>query len=84
MDIARTPVSIEQIRDRVAAAFARNYLCRDLRFDVIGVPRLSKGANWTISLPAVGADALWEASEIVSDIQEVYMLSEAFVLSRAA
>src|SRR5256714_3661538 len=43
----------------------------------IGTPRTRKGGNWTISLRSVAPDALWEASEIVADIQEAYDLSVA-------
>ena len=39
--------------------------------------RTSKGGNWTISLRSVAPDALWEASDIVADIQEAYDLSVA-------
>jgi hypothetical protein len=35
-----------------------------------------KGGNWTISLRSVAPDALWEASDIVADIQEAYDLSD--------
>jgi len=34
-------------------------------------------SNWTISLRSVAPDALWEASDIVSDIQEAYELAAA-------
>ena len=37
------------------------------------MPRTSK-CNWTISLRSVAPDALWEASDIVADIQEAYDL----------
>jgi hypothetical protein len=40
------------------------------------MPRTSKG-NWTISLRSVTPDALWEASEIVADIQDAYDLCAA-------
>jgi hypothetical protein len=40
------------------------------------MPR-SKKANWTISLQSVAPDALWEASDIVADIQEAYELAAA-------
>jgi hypothetical protein len=41
------------------------------------MPRSRKGGNWTISLHAVTPDALWEASDIVADIQEAYDLAVA-------
>ena len=34
-------------------------------------------SNWTISLRSVAPDALWEASDIVADIQEAYELAIA-------
>ena len=34
-------------------------------------------SNWTISLRSVAPDALWEASDIVSDIQDAYDLAVA-------
>jgi hypothetical protein len=40
------------------------------------MPRTPKG-NWTISLKSVTPDALWEASDIVADIQEAYELAVA-------
>jgi hypothetical protein len=40
------------------------------------MPRNSKG-NWTISLRSVAPEALWEASDIVTDIQQAYDLSVA-------
>jgi len=73
---SRTPASLAEIRRRVAFAFGRNILCRDIQFEVVPAPRLSAGANWTISMQPVAPDALWEASEILSDIQDAYMLNE--------
>ena len=55
----------------------RHPLCRSVQFDIVSMPRTSKGGNWTVSLHAVAADALWEASDIVADIQEAYDLSVA-------
>lgn len=82
---SRTPVTLAEIRARVAFAFGRNILCRAIQFDVVSTPRLSAGANWTISMQPVAPDALWEASEILSDIQDAYMLAEELSsLSRAA
>lgn len=80
----RTSLSIADIGARVGAAFTRSFLCRDIAFQVISVPRLSKGANWTISMQPVSPDALWEASEIVFDIQEAYMLADQQLLAHAA
>lgn len=75
--IAKTPATIEEIKARVAAAFGRHPLCREVKFDIVSTPRAGRGANWTISMQAVASDALWEASDIVSDIQEAYVLAQA-------
>jgi hypothetical protein len=74
---AKTPATIMEIKARVAAAFGRHPLCRDVEFDIVSTPRGGRGANWTISMQSVAPDALWEASDIVSDIQEAYILSHA-------
>ncbi|MEH2472664.1 hypothetical protein V1281_006147 [Nitrobacteraceae bacterium AZCC 2161] len=74
---AKTPATIEEIKARVALAFGRHPLCRDVEFDIVSTPRAAKGANWTISMQSVAPDALWEASDIVSDIQEAYVLAAA-------
>ena len=73
---AKTPASIEEIRTRVAYALERHPLCRNVQFEIVSMPRTAKG-NWTISLRSVASDALWEASDIVADIQEAYDLSVA-------
>jgi hypothetical protein len=70
----KTPATLEEIRRRVAYALERHPLCRDVQFDVVGMPRSNKGGNWTISLQAVAPDALWEASDIIADIQDAYEL----------
>ena len=44
---------------------------------IVGMPRTSKGGNWTISLHSIASDALWEASDIVADIQQAYYLAAA-------
>jgi len=40
------------------------------------MPRSGK-SNWTVTLQAVAPTALWEASEIVADIQDAYELAVA-------
>jgi hypothetical protein len=70
----KTPVTLDEIRRRVAYALERHPLCRDVQFEVMGMPRSRKGGNWTISWQAVAPDALWEASDIVADIQDAYEL----------
>jgi hypothetical protein len=37
-----------------------------VKFDVVGMPRSTRGGNWTITWQAVAPDALWEASDIVA------------------
>jgi hypothetical protein len=70
---AKTPATIDEIRIRVALALKRHPLCRNVEFDIVSMPRTSR-SNWTISLRSVAPDALWEASDIVADIQEAYDL----------
>ena len=74
---AKTPATLEEIRARVARALRRHPLCRSVEFDIVSMPRTSKGDNWTISLRSVTPAALWEASDIVADIQQAYDLSVA-------
>ena len=74
---AKTPATLDEIKNRVAFALERHPLCRNVQFDIVSMPRSSKGGNWTISLQAVASDALWEASEIVADIQDAYELAVA-------
>lgn len=76
-NFARTPATIEEIKARVTMAFRRHPLCRNVEFDIVRTPRVRQGANWTISMQSVAPDALWEASDIVSDIQEAYVLAVA-------
>jgi hypothetical protein len=72
---ARTPATLDEIRIRVGHALDRHPLCRNVEFDIIKTPRSYGGGNWTISLQAIAPVAMWEASEIVADIQEVYELA---------
>jgi hypothetical protein len=41
------------------------------------MPRTSRGGNWTISMQSIAPDAIWEAADIVSDIQQAYDLAVA-------
>ena len=74
---AKTPVTLDEIKVRVGYALQRHPLCRKVEFDIVRVPRTSKGGNWTISLQSVEPRALWEASDIVADIQAAYDLAAA-------
>ena len=73
---AKTPATLEEIKWRVYHALDRHPLCRGVEFDIVSMPRTTK-SNWTISLRSVAPDALWEASDIVADIQEAYELYAA-------
>jgi hypothetical protein len=72
----KTSATLEEIRRRVMFALDRHPLCRGIEFDVVSMPR-NRTNNWTVTLQAVAADALWEASDIVADIQEAYELAAA-------
>jgi hypothetical protein len=74
---AKTPATIDEIRTRVTHALQRHPRCRTVQFDIVSVPRTSRGGNWTVSLQSVESGAIWEASDIVSDIQEAYELTAA-------
>lgn len=76
LSFEKTPATIHELQARVAAAFERHPLCREVQFDIVGMPRTAKG-NWTVNMQSVAPDALWEASEIVSDIQDAYDLAVA-------
>jgi hypothetical protein len=76
LHFAKTPATLDEIRRRVGFALDRHPLCRNVEFDIVSMPRTSKG-NWTISLRSVAPDALWEASDIVADIQDAYELAAA-------
>ena len=70
----RTQASLEEIRRRVMFALDRHPLCRGIEFEVVSLPR-SRKCNWTVTLQTVAPEALWEASDIVADIQEAYELA---------
>jgi len=73
---AKTPATLDEIRTRVFYALQRHPLCRTVEFDIVSMPRTHKG-NWTISLRSITPNAMWEASEIVADIQQAYDLAVA-------
>jgi hypothetical protein len=73
----KTPATLDEIRTRVFYALQRHPLCRKVQFDVLSTPRTARGSNWTVSLQAVEPRALWEASDIVADIQDAYELQAA-------
>ena len=72
----RRLASIEEIRWRVGNALDRHPLCRGVEFEIISMPR-NRRSNWTVSLKSVRSDALFEANEIVADVQEAYELAAA-------
>jgi len=73
---AKTPATLHEISRRVMFALDRHPLCRGIEFEVVSLPR-SRKSNWTVTLQAIEPDALWEASDIVADIQEAYELAAA-------
>ena len=73
---AKTPATLPEITRRVMFALDRHPLCRGIEFEVVSMPR-SRKSNWTVTLQAITPDALWEASDIVADIQEAYELAAA-------
>jgi len=73
--VAKTPATLDEIRLRVAYALLRHPLCRNVQFDVVSTPRTARGANWTVSIHAIEPRALFEASDIVADIQAAYELA---------
>jgi hypothetical protein len=73
---AKTPATLDEITRRVAFALERHPLCRNVEFDIVSMPRTAK-SNWTISLRSVAPAAIWEASDIVADIQDAYDLAAA-------
>ena len=73
----KTPATLEEIKARVAYALERHPKCRGVQFDILSMPRTNAGGNWTISLRSVAPEALWEASDIVADIQQAYDLAVA-------
>lgn len=75
--VEKTPATIAEIKARVAFAFERHPLCRNVEFDIVSTPRAAKGANWTICMQSIAPAALWEASDIVADIQDAYVLEVA-------
>jgi hypothetical protein len=75
-DIGKTLATLDEIRIRVGYALQRHPLCRRVQFDVVSMPR-TRGSNWTVSLMSIEPRALWEASNIVADIQDAYELAVA-------
>jgi hypothetical protein len=75
--VAKTPATRDELKRRVADALDRHPLCRNAQFEVISMPRSRKGDNWTISWQAGVPHALWEAAEIIADIQDAYELTVA-------
>jgi hypothetical protein len=73
---AKTPATLDELRTRVFYALQRHPLCRSVEFDIVSMPR-TRRTNWTVSLQSIAPGAMWEAHEIVSDIQEAYELAAA-------
>jgi hypothetical protein len=72
---AKTPATLDEITTRVTYALQRHPLCRRIQFDVVSMPRSARGSNWTVNLRSIEPRALFEASDIVADIQDAYELA---------
>ena len=83
MGQGKESATLEEIRIRVGHALQRHPLCRNVQFDIMSVPRTARGGNWTISLHSVEPAALWEASDIIADIQAAYDLHAQELYSAA-
>ena len=68
---------LDELKMRVAHALQWHPLCRNIQFEVVSTPSTSRGGNWTVSLRSIGSRVMWEASEIIWDIQDAYELSAA-------
>lgn len=75
--LVKTPATLDELRIRVFHALQHHPLCRNVRFDVLKTPRTWKGSNWTVRLHSVEPRALFEASDIVAEIQDAYELAAA-------
>ncbi len=75
--IPKTSASLDEIKVRVANALQRHPLCRNVQFEIVRVSRTHNECNWTISLRSVESGGVWEASDIVRDIQDAYILTAA-------
>lgn len=73
---AKTPATLDELRTRVFYALQRHPLCRSVEFDIVSMPP-TRRTNWTVSLHSIAPSAMWEAHEIVADIQEAYELAAA-------
>lgn len=77
MLVDKTPATLDEIRTRVYHALQRHPLCRQVKFDVVPTPRSRRGVNWTVNIRTIEPRAMWEASEIVADIQDAYEIASA-------
>jgi hypothetical protein len=75
LTVAKTPATMDEIYTRVGYALARHPLCRSIVFDIVQTPRSARGGNWTVSMSSIEPNAIWEASDIVADIQDAYDLA---------
>jgi hypothetical protein len=73
----KTPATLDELELRVFHALQRHPLCRNVQFDVLSTPRTRRGSNWTVSLHSIEPRALFEASDIVAEIQAAYDLAAA-------
>lgn len=71
----RTLATRDEIEMRLLTVLWNHPLCRDVRLEVLGMPRNMQGTNWTVSLEKVPAEAIFETTDIVTEIQAAYDLA---------
>lgn len=71
----RTLATRDEIEMRLLTVLWNHPLCRDVRLEVLGIPRNARGTNWTVSLEQVPAHAIFETTDIVTEIQGAYDLA---------
>lgn len=71
----RTPATRDEIEMRLLTVLWNHPLCRDVQLEVLGIPRNARGINWTVSLEKVPAEAIFETTDIITEIQSAYELA---------
>ena len=71
----RTIATRDEIEMRLLTSLWNDPRCRDVKLEVIDMPRNARGVNWTVSLENVPAYAVFETADIVHDIQNAYELA---------
>ena len=71
----RTTATRDEIEMRLLTVLWNHPLCRDVQLEVLRMPRNAHGTNWTVSLERVPAQGIFEAADIVTEIQNAYELA---------